>query len=205
VPWTSAANWGSNFREDSILVGARLINQSVLYVVRTRPGRVAAVEKAAVSALQRIDRLRVIGGPYTMTQQRKYAYRDDLGLSIFLAVVTACLLGVTAAGIVGLTSYWVAKRKRQIGIRRALGATRGGIVAYFLGENLLIAALGSAAGAALTVGLNIWIASAFAMPHIPVGYVATGILAVILLGQLAALWPAWRAASIPPALAARGA
>lgn len=205
VPWTSAAGWGSDFRDDSILTGARLISEDVLYVVRTRPGRVAAVEKEAVKTLQKINRLRVIGGPLTMTQAREYAYRDDLGLSTFLAVVTSCLLGVTAAGIVGLTSYWVAKRKRQIGIRRALGATRGAIVWYFLGENLLIAAVGIVAGTGLTLGLSLWIASAFAMPHIPVGYVATGIVVLIFLGQLAALWPAWRAACIPPAIAARSA
>lgn len=205
VPWTDAAGYGSDFREDSVLMGARLIKQEVLYAVRTRPGRVAAVEKAAVITLRGIDRLRVLEGPYTMTQAREYAYRDDRGLSIFLAVVTACLLAVTAAGTIGLTSYWVAKRKRQIGIRRALGATRGAIIGYFLGENLLIMAVGIVAGTALTVEVNLWIARAFAMPHIPVSYVAIGIVALVFLGQLAALWPAWRAASIPPAIAARSA
>jgi putative ABC transport system permease protein len=205
VPWTSSSGWGSTFSEDSVLVPARLVNKDVAYVVRARPGRVPVAEKGAVRALQMNDRMRIIGGPYTMTQTRAYAYRDDLGFSIFLAVVTWFLLGVTAAGIVGLTSYWVSRRKRQIGIRRALGATRGAIVGYFLGENLLIASVGIVAGTGLTIGLNLWIASAFGMPHIPVGYVATGIVTLVLLGQLAALWPAWRAASIPPAIAARSA
>jgi putative ABC transport system permease protein len=205
VPWTSASGWGSTFSEDSLLVPARLINKDVIYVVRARPGRVPDAEKSVVKALQANDRMRIIDGPYTMSQSRKFAYRDELGFSVFLAVVTWFLLGVTAAGIVGLTSYWVSRRRRQIGIRRALGATRGAIVWYFLGENLLIAAAGVVVGACLTVGLNMWIVSAFGMPHIPVGYVATGIVALVLLGQLAALWPAWRAASIPPAIAARSA
>src|SRR6185437_3189155 len=148
---------------------------------------------------------RVLDGPYAMKPTRACAYRDDLGFSIFLAVVTWLLLGVTAAGIVGLTSYWVSRRRRQIGVRRALGATRGAIVWYFLGENLLIASAGIVAGTALTIGLNLWIASAFGMPHIPVGYVLAGIVTLLLLGQLGALWPAWRAASIPPAIAARSA
>lgn len=205
VPWTTSSGWGSTFSEDSMLMPARLIYKDVIYVVRARPGEVPAAEKSAVKALQANDRMRIIDGPYTMAQTREFAYRDEWGFSVFLAIVTWFLLGVTAAGMVGLTSYWVSRRRRQIGIRRALGATRGAIIWYFLGENLLIAAAGVAAGTGLTIGLNLWIVSAFGMPHIPVGYVATGIVALLLLGQLAALWPAWRAASIPPAIAARSA
>jgi len=205
VPWTAVAGWGSTFSGDSLLIPGQLVQKYVLYVVRVRPGRLAAVEKAAVGTLQTLDRLRTIGGPYTMAQKRERAYRDDRGLSLFLAVITSCLLGVTAAGIVGLTSYWVAKRKRQIGIRRALGATRGGIIWYFLGENLLITLVGVIAGIFLAVALNLWVISAFALPRIPVGYLAGGAVALIALGQLAALWPAWRAASIPPAIATRSA
>jgi putative ABC transport system permease protein len=205
VPWTAVAGWGSTFSEDSLLIPAQLVHKYVLYVVRVRPGRVAAVEKAAVGVLQTLDRLRTIGGPYTMAQKRETAYRDDRGLSLFLAVITSCLLGVTAAGIVGLTSYWVAKRKRQIGIRRALGATRGGIVWYFLGEILMITLPGVIAGMFLAIALNLWVISAFALPRMPVAYLAGGAVALIALGQLAALWPAWRAASIPPAIATRSA
>jgi putative ABC transport system permease protein len=205
VPWTSVAGWGSTFSQDSVLLPAQLIDKHVLYVVRARPGRMAAVEKAAVKSLQTIDHLRILDGPYTMRQERESAYRDDRGLSLFLAAVTSCLLGVTAAGIVGLTSYWVAKRRRQIGIRRALGATRAGIVWYFLGENLMITLLGVTAGMILAIALNLWVIDAFALPRMPGGYLAAGAGALILLGQLAALWPSWRAASIPPAIATRSA
>lgn len=205
VPWTAVAGWGSTFSEDSLLIPLQPVQKYVHYVVRVRPGRMGAVQKAAVGALQSLDRRRTIGGPYTMAEKRDTAYRDDRGLSLFLAVVTSCLLGVTAAGIVGLTSYWVAKRKRQIGIRRALGATRGGIIWYFLGENLMITLVGVIAGTFLAIGLNLWVISAFALPRMPVGYLAGGAVALIALGQLAALWPAWRAASIPPAIATRSA
>ena len=70
---------------------------------------------------------------------------------VILGVVCAALVAVTAFGIVGLTSYWVAQRRRQIGIRRALGATRKAIVRYFQTENFLIAAAGAALGVALAV------------------------------------------------------
>ena len=124
---------------------------------------------------------------------------------VILSVVCAALVAVTAFGIVGLTSYWVAQRRRQIGIRRALGATRQAIVRYFQTENFLIAAAGSLAGVALAVSLNLWMVSTFEMERLHTGYAFIGALLVLLLGQLAVLWPAMKAASVPPALATRAA
>ena len=75
-------------------------------------------------------------------------------LAVILGVVCAALVAVTSFGIVGLTSYWVAQRRRQIGIRRALGATRNAIIRYFQTENLMIAGAGAAVGIALAVCLE---------------------------------------------------
>jgi putative ABC transport system permease protein len=114
------------------------------------------------------------------------------------------LLAVTAFGIVGLTSYWVTQRRRQIGIRRALGATRNAVIRYFQTENFLIAAGGAALGVAMAVSLNLWMVSSFEMERLHTSYAFVGAIIVLLLGQGAVLWPALRAASIPPALATRG-
>jgi putative ABC transport system permease protein len=140
----------------------------------------------------------------TQEQSRQDAYQDDKGLAIILAIVSLALLAVTAFGIVGLTSYWVAQRRRQIGIRRALGATRQAIVRYFQTENFLIAGAGAIVGVGLAIGLNIWMMGAFAMERLNSGYALIGAVVVLLLGQGAVLYPALRAASIPPALATRG-
>jgi putative ABC transport system permease protein len=124
---------------------------------------------------------------------------------VILGVVCAALVAVTAFGIVGLTSYWVAQRRRQIGIRRALGATKNAIVRYFQTENFLIAAGGAALGVAMAVSLNLWMVTAFQMQRLNIGYALIGAVVVLLLGQASVLWPALRAASIPPALATRAA
>ena len=55
----------------------------------------------------------------------------------------------------------MAQRRRQIGIRRALGATRGAIVRYFQTENLMIAATGAVVGIAFAISLNLWMVSSF--------------------------------------------
>jgi putative ABC transport system permease protein len=111
---------------------------------------------------------------------------------------------VTAFGIVGLTSYRVAQRRQQIGIRRALGATRSAILRHFQAENLLIAAAGALCGIVFAVVLNLWMVRSFEMVRLDCSRTIVGAVVMLLLGQIAVLWPALRAASIPPALATRG-
>ena len=111
---------------------------------------------------------------------------------------------MTGFGVVGLTTYWVSQRRRQIGMRRALGARRVDILRYFQTENLLIVAVGSVLGIALGLALNTAMAASMQMTRMSVAYVCIGALIVVGLCQLAVLWPALRAASIPPAIATRG-
>jgi putative ABC transport system permease protein len=206
VPWVSAGGWGSAFNDNSVIEPFRLvIPYPIPYVLHAQPGQAAAVIQAAPKKLFDISHARVIGKTRAMTTLRAEIYKDDKGLVVILGVVCAALLAVTAFGIVGLTSYWVAQRRRQIGIRRALGATRNAIIQYFQTENLLIAGAGAAIGVALAVSLNLWMVSAFAMQRLNTGYTLVGAVVVMLLGQAAVLWPALKAASIPPALASRAA
>jgi putative ABC transport system permease protein len=206
VPWVSSGSFASAFNDNSIIEPFRLeIPYPILYVVHTQPGQAAAVIQAAPKKLFDISRARIIGKTRAMTTLRTEIYKNDKGLVVILGVVCAALLAVTAFGIVGLTSYWVAQRRRQIGIRRALGATRNAIIQYFQTENLLIAGAGAAIGVALAVSLNLWMVSAFAMQRLNPSYALIGAIVVLLLGQVAVLWPALKAASIPPALATRAA
>jgi putative ABC transport system permease protein len=206
VPWVSAGGWGNAFNDNSIIEPFRLeIPYPILYVLHTQPGQAAAVIQAAPKKLFDISRARVIGKTRAMTALRTEIYKNDKGLVVILGVVCAALLAVTAFGIVGLTSYWVAQRRRQIGIRRALGATRNAIIQYFQTENLLIAGAGAAIGVALALSLNLWMVNAFAMQRLNTSYALIGAIVVLLLGQVAVLWPALKAASIPPALATRAA
>jgi putative ABC transport system permease protein len=110
---------------------------------------------------------------------------------------------VTGLGIVGLASYWVGLRRSPIGIRRALGARRTDIVRYFQIENVLIVGCGAAVGLALAVATNLWMVQTLALPRMGVHYAIAGAAIVLILGQLAVLWPARRAAAIPPARATR--
>src|SRR6185312_90575 len=114
-------------------------------------------------------------GVLSFAQVRHRAYDSDRGTAILMGIICAVLLVITVAGIIGLTSFWVGQRRKQIGIRRALGATRHDILRYFQTENLLIAGAGVVLGAILSVGLNLWMMQQLAMDRMPLLYVVVGV------------------------------
>ena len=120
-----------------------------------------------------------------------------------MAIICVVLLAVTAAGIVGLTSFWVSQRRKQIGVRRALGARQRDILTYFLTENFLISAAGVVLGTVLAIIFNLWTVTRFAMDPMSMAYVGTGVLVLLLLGQGAVLAPALRASRVSPVEATR--
>ena len=192
-----------SFFENSVLVPGLLVENSYLYVIRAMPGQRDAALLASQRLLAQHDRGRGIDLVHTFPAIRAESYKTDRSLASLLSLVSAMLLLVTGLGIVGLASYWVGLRRSPIGIRRALGARRIDIVRYFQIENVLIVGCGAAAGLALAVATNLWMVQTMALPRMGVHYGIAGAAIVLILGQLAVLWPARRAASTPPARATR--
>lgn len=192
--------------QDVILAPMRMTTKGGFLVARAQPGQLPALMKRIPEALKAASTQRVIPQPHgvlSFTDLRQLAFRGDRGLAWMLGGISVVLLLVTAAGIVGLTSFWVGQRRRQIGIRRALGATRRDILLYFLTENGLIAIAGIAVGIVLALVLNRWMMSQFEISRLNMFYLAGGILGLLGLGQLAVLAPAIRASHVPPVEATR--
>jgi putative ABC transport system permease protein len=175
------------------------------YLLRVDPARRPELLEAAIETLEQIDPSRIVLEENTGTLEgfRAEHYQQDRAMAWLLVAICVSLLVVTALGIVGLASFWVQQRTRQIGIRRALGATRGQILGYFQTENFLIATLGIVLGMALAFAINGLLMERYELPRLPWQYLPVGALALWLLGQLAVLGPALRAAAVPPAVATR--
>ncbi|HTA65571.1 MAG TPA: FtsX-like permease family protein [Xanthomonadaceae bacterium] len=189
--------------ESSVIYPIRLLDPYTQYLVRTRPGQRAAVIAQAEKALsQRMDG-RVLLKTYTLNDLRARRYRADRALAGMLLAVVVLLLLVTSSGIVGMASLLVSQRRKQIGVRRALGARRFDILRYFLTENLMVTTGGVIGGIALALALNQLLVSTLELQRLPLGYLGFGMLALWALGLLAVLGPAWRAARVPPAVATR--
>ena len=139
----------------------------------------------------------------TQVENRDEFHGRDRLLVASLNGVMALLVLVTALGIVGLTSFSVAERRRQIGTRRALGADRMAIVRHFLLENWMVTSFGVVLGVALAYGLNFGLVTWVAGARLSPAMVAAGALALWAIGLGAALGPALRGARVPPAIATR--
>jgi putative ABC transport system permease protein len=173
------------------------------YVVRTAPGQRDQIIRQVEEHLSTSNPMRLLiwVRPYDMFSRRSYL--ADRNMAIFLGGVTAALLAITALGIFGLATFNVSTRTRQIGTRRAVGARRLDIVRHFLVENWLVTTVGVVAGCALALGVGYWLSINYQLPRLDLYYLVGGVLAVWVLGQLAAWQPARRAALVSPAVATR--
>ncbi|QNP41634.1 ABC transporter permease [Lysobacter solisilvae (ex Woo and Kim 2020)] len=173
------------------------------YVLRTTPDQRERVLKDAVKVLEKNSPNRIILEQKSQEQYRNEFFQQDRSMVWLLIAVCIALLVVTALGIVGLASFWVQQRTKQIGVRRALGATRGQILRYFQTENFLLATLGIVIGMIGAYGINQLLMSAYELPRLPALYLPIGALVLWGLGQVSVFGPARRAASVPPAVATR--
>lgn len=189
----------------TFIIPVRYFGGTAHYAIRAEPGQRDRVMKDAEKALGAVRSDRILINFHTMDEIRHRRYRHERAGANMLIAVTIGLLLVTASGIVGVASLWVSQRRKQIGVRRALGARRRDIVRYFVTENLLITTAGVGAGLALAVGLNLFLVSKLELAKLPLHYLVGGMIAVWALGLIAVIGPAWRAASVPPAIATRSA
>jgi putative ABC transport system permease protein len=118
---------------------------------------------------------------------------------VLAATFAAAALLLTCIGIYGVLAYAVAHRRHEIGVRRALGATAGRVIWDVMREGLACAAVGSAAGLAISAAGSSWLRNQlYAVdPRDPVTYV-TAVALVAAAAAIAGLVPAYRASSISP-------
>ncbi len=189
--------------ENSMLVPWKRDTGYVRYVVRTEPGYRDELMVEAEEVLAASNKDRIIRQVRSMEETRERAYLGDAAMIKMLSFIVALLTAITGLGIVGLASFSVARRTRQIGIRRALGASRPAILRYFMIATFLIASVGLIPGGILAVALNIFMVQAFSLTPLAWYVIPMAMIALWIVGQLAVAGPARRAANVPPAIATR--
>ena len=192
-----------------LLPGQPEFSRLIRYMVRTEPGARKSVMAGLEDTLLKVDSGRIVT-IRSMEEVKENTYNNDTGLIKILSGVVVLLIAVTAFGIVGLTSFSVSQRRRQIGTRRALGATRQDILRYFLLENWLVTGSGLALGLGLAWALNYTLVKmttvaglSAAVPKLDWVLLGGGMLLLWGSGLLAALAPALRATRVAPVVATR--
>lgn len=196
--------WVSFDKPSHVMLYPRLAKgPAVRYAIHVEPGRRDALIPEIEKKLSEAKLPRAVTWVRPHTYYVKRVYRDDSRMVAFLSVIVALMVSVTALGIVGLASFHVNIRTKQIGTRRAVGARRIDIIRYFMIENWLLTTMGVAAGALLAFLFGYWLSAQYSLPRLQPTYVVAGVVLLWILGQLAVFIPARRAAAIPPAAATR--
>jgi putative ABC transport system permease protein len=192
-----------NFARQIVILPIVAPGPGGVYVVRTAPGRRAELMAKVEKELGDRQPNRFVSRieAYDVAANRVRApYRSAV---VILSVVAVLVLLVTVVGIVGLAAFNVASRTRQLGTRRAIGARRFHILRYFLVENWITTTCGVVLGCILAIAAGVPLSHIYRTPQLPLYYLAGGVLLLWIVGLLAVLVPAQRAAAIPPAVATR--
>lgn len=198
----------------ALMTGAPGSEWDVRYVVRTAPGRRAEVVERIDAALRAglpgtgsdgvgpgepVDTISAVKFDIVTTRFHRIAR----GATVVIVWMGLIVVGVALAGALAVASFSVAERTRQIGVRRALGATQSRVIRHFLVENALLTTVGIAVGLTATIPINMAVRQLLPNLWVTAPDVVISMLLFWAAGLVSALIPALRAARIPPTAATR--
>jgi putative ABC transport system permease protein len=171
-------------------------------IVRTRPGTSADFEPRLA------ERLRGVAPGWSfkvepMARRRDAAFRRLLAPLTAAAIVAFFLLAMVGLGLVGVLWQNLLRRTREIGLRRAAGASRAAIHRQLLMEQLLLTTLGVLVGLVLVLQLPLLGVTGWLGPGVFAGGVGLALAAIYLLAAFSALYPSLLAGRVQPAEALR--
>jgi putative ABC transport system permease protein len=172
------------------------------FLVRVEPGQMKAVTAEIERRLTKLNAGRVMELKTIAEIKDRYFAGGRIVIRAMTGVIVL-LVFVTALGIVGITSLSVSERTKQIGTRRALGATKRNILEYFLLENWLVTTAGLLLGIVAAYGLNLFLVTHVSGVKMDWTLIVVGMLLLWINGLVATVLPAMRGASVSPAIATR--
>ncbi len=196
-PWVES----SIFEDNIVMPIIGLSRNSKKLVIRAEDSQINELLGSVEKLLLKRNPNRVITQIRSLNETKNDSYSNDTAMTKVLWTVIGLLVLVTALGIVGIVSFNISQRTKQIGTRRALGAKKSDILRYFVTENILITSLGVILGSLITIGLNIYLIQTFEMTPIEWLYFPVGILVMLLTGILSVWYPAIKASKVSPAVA----
>lgn len=188
----------------AVIYAAHVSRRGAAFLVRVQPGAMKSVAAAIEPALLKANDGRNVQTQTILELKDQLFSQSHVIIGGMMAVIVLILL-VTGLGIVGVTSFSVTERRKQIGTRRALGATKFAVLRYFLVENWIVTNAGLVLGVAAAYALNIGLVTKAGGAKLDGQFVVAAVLLLWAQGIAATLVPALRATRVSPVVATRGA
>lgn len=193
APWPD-----SDFATSAIILPEISKDNTINYFVRTNPEQRDEIMHSLVEKLRAIDSTRLIADEKSVEQIKRETYTSDYAMIKILSFVIFLLTFVNALGIFGLTTFWVTQRRKHIGIRRALGSTKAGVMRYFMLENASLVLFSAIIGSSIAYVNSSYMARTQGMELLRVEYLLITIVFLLVVTLLAAYSPIRKAAQISP-------
>jgi putative ABC transport system permease protein len=188
---------------DVVLTPAVPQGPNAIYLVRTKPGLLDAIMGRVWKELEPRQHDRLVDSMDTLAATAAHSRVADRTDAVILAILSSLVLAVTMLGLFGFASFAVTSRTKEIGTRRAIGARRADIVKMFLLENWLITTAGIVIGSITTLAFAVQLHILLELPRMPIVFLVGSMGLIWIAGLLAALMPALRGSTVPPAVATR--
>ena len=196
--------YGWPIHEYAVMYAGHVSRRGALYLVRIKPGMMKQTVPLIEQRMLQANNGRNISTK-TIDEIKDNYFAQGRIVRGGMSMVILLILIVTGLGIVGVTAFSVTERRKQIGTRRALGATKGAILRYFLLENWIVTNTGLILGVAAAYGLNVLLVTKTSGAKLDWRFVVAAIVLLWLQGIVATLIPAMRATRFSPVIATRGA
>ena len=196
--------YGWPIHEYCVFYAGHVSRRGSLYLVRTQPGAMKSVVPLIDKRMLQVNDGRNIDLRTISDVRDKYFVGSRIVRGAMTGVIILIVI-VTGLGIVGVTSFSVTERRKQIGTRRALGATKSAVVRYFLLENWIVTSAGLILGLIAAYGLNVLLVTNTQGAKLQWQFLAAAVILLWAQGIAATLIPALRATRVSPVVATRGA
>jgi putative ABC transport system permease protein len=173
-------------------------NPTPYFLVRTRGEPVASAQAVRLK-IKELEPFRSVYDIAPLEERIDGAFAQNRIRTVLLVLFALTALSLTCVGLYGTLSYVVSLRRREVGLRLALGARRTAIVRQFLAQGLRVAVVACVCGLALSAAFSRFLAGMlFGVAPSDPFILSAGVAIVLAVAALAALVPAMRAALVEP-------
>lgn len=172
-------------------------------LLRTQPSHTETVRQQLDSVLRQVEPNIEVFHIRSLAEQHQLLYRNEYGLAMLLAVLSGLMLLVTMVSSYSSTHFHALKRQQEIGIKRALGASKRAILLELLSENWLCTTMGALLGIGCAVLLNQALAQVISIPSLTVFLPLLANIVLLVCVTAATWYPAAIATRVSPATATK--